>query len=451
MSGSEDVAPATFTRDQLERLDKGELIRIVLDLSAQLLKVQADVRRLEARLDTHSGNSSTPPSMDGPKSKAEQKKARQEKRKKRKRGKRRKRGGQPGHVGHFRKKPDEVDHVKTILPSACFHCHAPLDEGSIAHTVEPVRHYTYELVEKPVEITETRCPVCLCPRCGGTSQAPLPPEVRRSTLGERLSALGLFLRGELQSSTRDVVEFFETVLDTPISLGTVSNVEGRFSAALERPYAEALDALKIAKMLNIDETTWYEESNRKVIWIATNGELTVYRIDASKGREALHKLIGVDFRGIIGSDRAKAYDGLNPARRQVCWSHLDRNYQKIYDKGKAGRRMAARALAEIDTLFGIWHSYKRGELDHKELAAKLLPVKHAFRTILDRGMTHADEDVKAISTALDGIWDALWTFTRHPGVEPTNNSAERDGRPPVTLRKTSLGSQSERGSRFITK
>ena len=43
---------------------------------------------------------------------------------------------------------------------------------------------------------------------------------------------------------------------------------------------------------------------------------------------------------------------------------------------------------------------------------------------------------------------ALATFARHPGVEPTNNHAERALRPFVLWRKTSYGSQSERGRLF---
>jgi len=44
--------------------------------------------------------------------------------------------------------------------------------------------------------------------------------------------------------------------------------------------------------------------------------------------------------------------------------------------------------------------------------------------------------------------EAIWTFIYHEGVEPTNNVAERAVRPAVISRKTSYGSQSERGSRF---
>jgi transposase len=44
---------------------------------------------------------------------------------------------------------------------------------------------------------------------------------------------------------------------------------------------------------------------------------------------------------------------------------------------------------------------------------------------------------------------AMYTFIEHEGIEPTNNVAERAVRPIVIHRKTSLGSQSDRGSRFI--
>jgi len=46
-------------------------------------------------------------------------------------------------------------------------------------------------------------------------------------------------------------------------------------------------------------------------------------------------------------------------------------------------------------------------------------------------------------------WDARWTFVTHPGVEPTNNAAERVLRPAVIWRKQCFGAQSADGSRFV--
>ncbi|HEX3054066.1 MAG TPA: transposase [Aggregatilineaceae bacterium] len=44
---------------------------------------------------------------------------------------------------------------------------------------------------------------------------------------------------------------------------------------------------------------------------------------------------------------------------------------------------------------------------------------------------------------------ALWRFVTSPGVEPTNNSAERALRHPVLWRRTSHGTPSDPGSQFV--
>ena len=44
---------------------------------------------------------------------------------------------------------------------------------------------------------------------------------------------------------------------------------------------------------------------------------------------------------------------------------------------------------------------------------------------------------------------SLWTFASAPGVEPTNNAAERAVRHAVCWRKTSYGTDTASGSRFV--
>jgi hypothetical protein len=52
-------------------------------------------------------------------------------------------------------------------------------------------------------------------------------------------------------------------------------------------------------------------------------------------------------------------------------------------------------------------------------------------------------------TGLLDRYDALWTFTRIPGVPATNNTAERALRHGVLWRKTSYGTQTEHGNRAV--
>ena len=46
---------------------------------------------------------------------------------------------------------------------------------------------------------------------------------------------------------------------------------------------------------------------------------------------------------------------------------------------------------------------------------------------------------------------ALWLVVSVEGVEPTNNASERALRPAVLWRRSSLGTQSQDGSRFVSR
>ena len=61
------------------------------------------------------------------------------------------------------------------------------------------------------------------------------------------------------------------------------------------------------------------------------------------------------------------------------------------------------------------------------------------------------DQAAGLCRALLKLWPALWIFTRVPGVEPSNNAAERAPRPAVLWRKGCFGSQSDAGERFVAR
>ena len=76
-------------------------------------------------------------------------------------------------------------------------------------------------------------------------------------------------------------------------------------------------------------------------------------------------------------------------------------------------------------------------------AAAALPIAKGEKTPL----------AKTVRTCrkLLTVEPALWTFAYNPGIEPTNNEAERALRPAVIWRRTSFGSQSQAGSQFVAR
>src|SRR5262249_33720546 len=79
----------------------------------------------------------------------------------------------------------------------------------------------------------------------------------------------------------------------------------------------------------------------------------------------------------------------------------------------------------------------------------LQPVRQCFEKWLELGAQSDCHRLRKLCRGLLPMGSALWTFTRVPGAEPTNNRAERDLRHAVLWRRSSLGTQSHGGDRFV--
>lgn len=93
-----------------------------------------------------------------------------------------------------------------------------------------------------------------------------------------------------------------------------------------------------------------------------------------------------------------------------------------------------------------------GSPSHKNAEAfqkKMLPVIDQVSGLLAQGeRCRTKKTAGTCAHILELEW-ALWTFVFVDGVEPTNNFAERVLRTAVLWRRTSFGTQSEAGSRFV--
>jgi transposase len=171
---------------------------------------------------------------------------------------------------------------------------------------------------------------------------------------------------------------------------------------------------------------------------------SVGRNRSTRSRELL---LGRDFRGILTSDRWRAYDSHPLERRQLCWAHLKRNLQGLADADGPAAHLGRWGVQEAERLFRAWHRHQRGEISRGELRRAMVPVRMRLRRLLALGVASEDRRARAIGRDLLRLWPALWTFLGVEGVEPTNNRAEQALRAPVIRRKLCFGSQSGKGLR----
>jgi transposase len=409
---------------------------------AQLTKLNEQLDELKKQLGRNSSNSNLPPSSDGPgagsrggiPTKPRVKSGR-------------KRGGQKGRRGSHRALlgSEQVDEFVDLFPEACEGCAHSLPKE---HDAAACRFQQLELRDHRPHVTEWRRHEVRCPRCRAWTRAAHDPNtIPRSAFGPHLTAVVVLLTGAYHLSRRKAQRLLHELFAISVSLGAVSSMEKRASAALKSAHEEALREVQHAAIKHSDATTWLRSGQLMSLWVVATVGATVYKIFGDGRTETIRPMFGPP-TGILVSDRATVFSFWCMKRRQVCLAHLLRKFVAFSEnEGRAGE--LGRSLLECTVLiFEYWHGYKDGLLTRDEMLFWMGPVQRAFEQLLERG---DKANLKSVSGSCRDILahrEALWTFVNHDGVEPTNNHGELELRDFVLWRKRSFGTQSERGERF---
>ena len=417
-----------------------QFAKLILELQAQVKELRAEVRELKAKLNTHSGNSSLPPSANPPSAPKFPPKPPTG----------RKPGGQPGHTGHSRVRlpVERIDQVVPYIPAACERCHALLPKEAGVKDPEPTWHQVAELPPVAAIVTEHQGHGRQCDCCGHVTWGKIPDNVRAHAFGPKLAAAVVFLSSRCHGSKRVVAETVQTLFGVPISLGSISNLEAEAAAALAPAHAQAQQAVSAATAKNADETGWSIAGKLCWLWLVATNWVAYFKISAGRGQANFRALLGEHIGGVIGSDRWHAYNFLDLANRQLCWAHLKRDFQKWLDHGGEGVAIGQSGLDAVKRIFELWRDFRQGMMDRPALQAAMEPVCNELHRTLEVGAGCTDKRVGLFCRKILAIYPALWTFTRIDGVEPTNNHAERTLRLAVIWRKISFGSHSDEGCRF---
>ena len=412
----------------------------------------ADLERQLAGRKKNSTNSSKPPSSDGL--------AGNQRSRGRKHKSKRKPGAQPGHPGHHRAlvPTAEVSAVEVLLPKQCGHCggNLPQKPGKLTTEGEPRRHQVTEVPPVKAYITEYQCPNVVCEHCGNATRAPLPEEIA-GQFGPQLTALIAYWTVVCRLPRRLVEAMLGDVLGIEISLGSTQKAWEEVSQAVEQPVQQLQEQLPREAVLNVDETGWRTNGDKRWIWALVAQQFVFYVVASTRGAEVLVSLLGAVYRGILCSDRWVVYLTYHSGRRmQLCWAHLKRNILGIadYARSPSSRQFCRDALAIVARLFRLWYRF-RGDLrdrrgnpqpiDRRQLLVKSIPLQKKLFALAEAHLDDADREVRNLARALFIHFERLFTFLEEEGVEPTNNVVERILRTAVQWRKISFGNRSRNG------
>ena len=424
--------PASATRVESPDLAAAQLPQTVPECHAVIAQLLERVKLLEERISLDSNNSSKPPSSNGPGSpNRAQRRASQ-----------RKRGAQPGHKGHSRAMLDEgeVDRLVDCKPQAQCEC-----GGQVVLAGAPQRHQVFEVPPMRAQVDEYRLYSGRGAGCGKAHAGELPAGVPKGQLGPRALSLVGVLGTRYHLTQRKIRNLLDQLMGLSFSVGAISQAHGKVAGALKTPVAEAAASMRSADALWMDETHYPREGIGNWVWAAVQPLLAVFAIYPSRARYVILDFIGDKCTAAVTSDRYAGYAFIDPERRQICWAHLLRDFNRIGQRqglaGQIGRRLLGLGLV-------MFRKRDKGQLSGRTLDG----LQRRIRMALERGA----QQVRCSRTAntcanILKLWPALWSFTTNDKLVPTNNAAEQALRSIVLKRKISGPTRSLRGDQFLAR
>jgi len=428
-------------------------VEFILELAGRVRQHEDRLKRLEGQARQDSRTSSKPPSSDPPKTRAQRRAEARAKAKELMRGERERRapGGQPGHSGAGRelKPEDQVDEIVDHYPQACGGCGRQFDEEQRRPGGRFGRHQVCELPPISVSVTEHRTHQLRCRHCRARTSARLPELLAGSPFGLRLQAAIVTLTARHRVSRRGICELASDLFGVTLSSGAVDAICQRASVALAGPHCHLQDWVLDQDAVHVDETGWRTAGDGRALWTATTPAATFLQIAEHCNREQFDALIGAH-PGIVISDRWNGFEHRDPHQRQVCWSHIQRDFRRHSEGLGEQKTFGEQGLELTRRVFAAWRAFKDEHHNRDRLVAEIAPIQSELRQLLEAASPKSKRTRwhRRFANNLLKVWPALWTFLTVPGVEPTNNPAERALRAPVIHRKISLGTQSKNGERF---
>jgi transposase len=413
------------------------VLALVQSYEDRIAGLEKRLSDLENRLKLNSTNSSKPPSSDpiGMKRKPPAPPS----------GKNR--GGQPGHRKAYRPlvPPEKVHETVQCKPSACRRC----GHGLSGNDPEPLIHQVAELPRIEPIVHEYRLHHLVCPGCGAETCGVLPAGVPTGCFGPYLQAVLAMFAGAYRLGKRPIQQVVADLFGLSISIGMISKLERQSASALEAPYNELATAVHQSEVANIDETSWRENRRKVWLWATVTPLFAVFTIAKNRSGEVARALLGSKDDQVVGSDRFSAYEWIMAFWRQVCWAHLRRDFQAMIDRGGDGERIGRRLLSLSNRLFRNWHRVRDGTLPWETFQSRMNRLRREVEQALVEGTQSSCVKTAATCFEILKVEEGLWTFARVKGVTPTNNVVERALRHAVIWRRTSGGTDSVQGSRFV--
>jgi transposase len=365
-------------------------------------------------------------------------------------------GRKPGSgTFHYREAPlsEQITEPPVDVPvrlAACPACGGPLTEERVDFA------YTTDLPASPrPHVTQYRVAVCRCRLCGKQVRGEHPdvaPDQYGATahrVGERAMAAAHALHYGLGLPVRKVPRVLAALHGLTLTQGAITqDAMRRATDEIGEAYERLRATVPASPVVHTDDTGWRVGGEPAYLMAFDTPEATVYQIRSQHRHEEVQEVIPPDYAGVMVTDRGRSYDAQAFAEvpQQKCLAHILRSISDVLQtkKGRA-RDFGERLKSLLQDAMQQWRRYHAGE--GADFAAQAQGLQDAITHHL-RNRCLTDPDNQRLLNQIGWHHDRgnLLRFLTDPGIEPTNNRAERVLRPAVIARKVSQCSKNTPGA-----
>ncbi|GFR16431.1 transposase IS66 family protein [Trichonephila clavata] len=252
-----------------------------------------------------------------------------------------------------------------------------------------------------------------CCKCGKRKSSRLPEGITADTFGPKVKSTIAALSGFYKNSKREVANIIKNIFNLDISVGSVSNSEGRVAEKCQEAYEQIEQEVGKSEVLHIDETSHYNK---------------------------------------VVTDRYAAYNYFADKNRQICWAHLIRDFERLAHSWNIEVKVLGCYLRNVTIeLFALKKALLKNEIDVFRFTRRARKLRKRTRYYL-KEISRLPEAIGASRVAKNILKSErmMWNFLDDPENIPlTNNHAEQQIRHYVVYRKNSYFTQSQRGNTFL--
>jgi transposase len=343
--------------------------------------------------------------------------------------------------------PSRVDEqISVPLPKCCPHC-----GGSDVQAESCQAQYQEDIVRKTV-VRRFDIAVGRCRGCARQVQGHHPLQTSDAVgvgavqLGPEALTLAAILNKQMGLSLGHTQQVLSYGFGMKASRAGLYRALARMARRTEPTYAGLVATARQSPVNGVDETGWKVGGRLQWMHVAVSAQVTVYAILPGRGYEQSVTILGADYDGFLVHDGWAPYYRFRSAFHQSCVSHLLKRCREMAQI--ASPEAAAFPLAVLDLLrtsLQLRDRREQGEITEHGLCSATGRVVAK----LDRMLDTVDQNPanQRLARHLDHEWPWIFTFLHCPGLDATNNAAERAIRGMVIARKVWGGNRTWEGAR----